>query len=145
MTRGALARYSIAAALLLSAAIVSTSSMLHGVETSAPASPTGATESASVLDNPSEGSALPTGGLTVRALTSEDQRASNIKVGLLVEQAKGPAAVAGIQRGDILVAANGLALPTVDDLRYVLLKSKGHLALLAQRGASRIFVPVRIG
>ena len=74
-----------------------------------------------------------------------DQRQSNIKVGLLVERAKDPAAAAGVQRGDIVVAANGLALSNVDDFRNVLLRCKGHIALLVQRGASRIFVPVRIG
>jgi len=94
MTRGALYGLSIAAALLLSAVIVSTSSTLHDVETSPPASATGATDSASVLDNSSEGVAPPTSGLTIRALTSEDQRQSNIKVGLLVERAKDPAAAA---------------------------------------------------
>jgi serine protease Do len=145
MTRGALFGLSIAAAMLLSAVIASTSGMLRDVETSPPASATGATDSASVLDNSSEGVALPTSGLTIRALTSEDQRQSNMKVGLMVERAKDPAAAAGVQRGDIVVAANGLALSNVDDFRNVLLRSKGHIALLVQRGASRIFVPVRIG
>ncbi|MFL6602581.1 MAG: PDZ domain-containing protein [Steroidobacteraceae bacterium] len=145
MTRGALFGLLIAAALLLSAVIASMSGMLYDVETSPPASATGATDAASVLDNSSEGVAVPTSGLTIRALTSEDQRQSNMKVGLMVERAKDPAAAAGVQRGDIVVAANGVALSNVDDFRNVLLRSKGHIALLVQRGASRIFVPVRIG
>ncbi|HKT73292.1 MAG TPA: Do family serine endopeptidase [Steroidobacteraceae bacterium] len=84
-------------------------------------------------------------GLAVRPLTSDEQHQANTTGGLLVEQARGPAAAAGIQRGDIVVAANGAPVSKAEDLRQAVEKSKGHIALLLQRGDQRLFVPVRVG
>jgi serine protease Do len=64
---------------------------------------------------------------------------------VVVEQARGPAADAGIQQGDIVLSANGAPVSSVADLRTAIEKSKGHIALLVQRGDARLFVPVRIG
>jgi len=83
-------------------------------------------------------------GLAVRPLTSEEQREAKT-TGLLVEQAKGPALNAGLQPGDIVVAANGAPVSSVEDLRSAVEKSKSHIALLVQRGETRLFVPVRVG
>jgi serine protease Do len=83
-------------------------------------------------------------GLAVRPLTSEEQRQAKTQ-GLLVEQAKGPALNAGLQPGDIVVAANGAPLSSVEELRAAVEKSKSHIALLVQRGDTRLFVPVRVG
>jgi serine protease Do len=83
-------------------------------------------------------------GLAVRPLTGEEQREAKTK-GLLVEQAKGPALNAGLQPGDIVVAANGAPVSSVEDLRSAVEKSKSHIALLVQRGETRLFVPVRVG
>ena len=63
---------------------------------------------------------------------------------MLVQQARGPAADAGIQQGDIVLSANGAAVSSVDDLRNALEKSKSHIALLVQRGENRLFVPVKV-
>jgi serine protease Do len=84
-------------------------------------------------------------GLAVRPLTEQEQRQGNIKGGLVVERASGPAAEAGIQPGDVVLAANGSPVKNADDLRGAVEKSKGHIALLIQRGDSRLFVPVRVG
>jgi serine protease Do len=84
-------------------------------------------------------------GLAVRPLTSEEQRQAKTQGGLLVEQAKGPALNAGLQPGDVVVAANGAPVSSVEDLRSAVEKSKGHIALLVQRGENRLFVPVRVG
>jgi len=83
-------------------------------------------------------------GLAVRPLTSEEQRQAKTP-GLLVEQAKGPALNAGLQPGDIVIAANGAPVSSVADLRSAVEKSKSHIALLVQRGENRLFVPVRVG
>jgi len=64
---------------------------------------------------------------------------------VLVEQARGPAADAGLQQGDIVIAANGAPVSSVADLRNAVEKSKNHIALLVQRGETRLFVPVRVG
>ncbi len=84
-------------------------------------------------------------GLAVRPLTQDEQHQANTKGGLLVEQARGAAADAGLQQGDIVVAANGAPVSSVADLRSAVENSKSHIALLVQRGDSRIFVPVRVG
>jgi serine protease Do len=84
-------------------------------------------------------------GLAVRPLNEREQREGNLKGGLVVERASGPAAEAGIQPGDVVLAANGSPINSADDLRGAVEKSKGHIALLIQRGESRLFVPVRVG
>jgi serine protease Do len=84
-------------------------------------------------------------GLAVRPLTSEEQRQAKTQGGLLVEQAKGPALNAGLQPGDIVIAANGAPVSSVADLKSAVEKSKSHIALLVQRGENRLFVPVRVG
>ena len=84
-------------------------------------------------------------GLAVRPLTPEEQRQGNVKGGLIVERAGGPAAEAGIQPGDVVLAANGAPVASAEELRSAVEKSKGHIALLIQRGETRLFVPVRVG
>ncbi|MGP8033224.1 MAG: DegQ family serine endoprotease [Steroidobacteraceae bacterium] len=84
-------------------------------------------------------------GLAVRPLTSDEQRQGNLQGGLLVEQASGPAADAGIQPGDIVLSANGAPVASAQALKSAVENSKGHVALLIQRGDARIFVPVRVG
>jgi len=93
-------------------------------------------------DQPQAGGKL---GLAVRPLTSQEQHQANTQGGLLVEQARGPAANAGLQQGDIVIAANGAPVSSVEDLRHAVEKSKSHIALLVQRGETRLFVPVRVG
>jgi serine protease Do len=97
---------------------------------------------ASNIDHSQPGGKL---GLAVRPLTSEEQRQAKTQGGLLVERVKGPAAEAGLQPGDIVIAANGSPVSSATDLRNAVEKSKSHVALLVQRGDNRLFVPVRVG
>ena len=91
---------------------------------------------------PTQGGKL---GLAVRPLTPEEQRQANVQGGLVVERSSGPAAEAGIQQGDVVLAANGANVTSAADLTSAVEKSKGHIALLIQRGDTRLFVPVRVG
>jgi serine protease Do len=84
-------------------------------------------------------------GLAVRPLTPSEQQQANVSGGLVVERASGPAADAGIQQGDVVLAANGAPVTSSSDLASAVEKSKGHIALLIQRGDTRLFVPVRVG
>jgi serine protease Do len=84
-------------------------------------------------------------GLAVRPLTPDEQREGHVKGGVVVERASGPAADAGIQPGDVVLAANGSPVTNAEELRGAVEKSKGHVALLIQRGDTRLFVPVRVG
>ena len=83
-------------------------------------------------------------GLAVRPLTPEERKEANVSGGLLVEDAGGPAARAGVQPGDIVLMAGGKAVRSIEDLRTAA-RGSGSVALLVQRGEARIFVPVKVG
>ncbi|MCS0589967.1 Do family serine endopeptidase [Massilia norwichensis] len=84
-------------------------------------------------------------GLSLRPLDPMERRQSGIASGLLVEDAGGPAQVAGIQPGDVLLSVNGKPVNSVEQVRDVVGKSSKSVALLIQRGDDKIFIPVRIG
>jgi serine protease Do len=83
-------------------------------------------------------------GLAVRPLTQNEQQQAHVHGGLLVEGVSGPAEDAGIQPGDIVLAANGRRVSSNGQLRSAIDHSKGHVALLIQRGSTRIFFPVQV-
>jgi serine protease Do len=84
-------------------------------------------------------------GLGVRPLTSDESSQSGIASGLLVERAQGAAARAGIRAGDVVLAVDGNAVSNVNELRSMIEKHDGPVALLIQRGEERIFIPVQLG
>jgi serine protease Do len=84
-------------------------------------------------------------GLAVRPLTDEERKQLEADGGLLVEQAEGPAARAGVQAGDVILAFNNQPLKTVDQLRRLVDRSRGAVALLIQREGNKIYVPVKLG
>ena len=81
-------------------------------------------------------------GVAVRALTSDERRQASVAGGLLVEQVAGPAAAAGIQPGDVILAINGQPLTAPDQLKDRLSNAGTSVALLIQRNSQQIFVPV---
>jgi serine protease Do len=83
-------------------------------------------------------------GLAVRPLTPAEKRSADTENGLLVEQVGGAAARAGLRPGDILLALNGQPVTGVEQIRRVLEGKPRHVALLIQRDAQRIFVPVNL-
>ena len=83
-------------------------------------------------------------GLALRALQPEERRDAGVD-GLLIEDAGGAAARAGVQAGDVLMAVNGVPVTQVDQVRQAVAKSEKSVALLILRDGSKIFVPVRIG
>jgi serine protease Do len=83
-------------------------------------------------------------GLALRPLNPEERQQAGTK-GLVVEQASGPAARAGIQPGDVLLAVNGTSIQSVEQLRALVAKSGKTMALLIQRDDGKIFVPVDLG
>ncbi|QYF92114.1 DegQ family serine endoprotease [Massilia sp. PAMC28688] len=84
-------------------------------------------------------------GLALRPLEPMERRQSGISGGLVIEDAGGAAANAGVQPGDVLLSVNGRPVNSVGDVRDVVSKSSKSVALLIQRGGDRIFIPVRIG
>ncbi|HTW74942.1 MAG TPA: Do family serine endopeptidase [Steroidobacteraceae bacterium] len=83
-------------------------------------------------------------GLSVRPLTPDERDQAGVTHGLVVEAARGPAADAGIQPGDVLLAVNGTPVQSVAQLR-ALVRNDSHVALLIQRGDQRLFVPIELG
>jgi serine protease Do len=84
-------------------------------------------------------------GLALRALQPQEKREAGVDNGLLIEDAAGPAALAGVQPGDVLLAVNGTPVKNIDQVREVVAKSDKSMALLIQRDGNKIFVPVRVG
>src|SRR5882757_7271901 len=83
-------------------------------------------------------------GLAVRPLTEEERKQIEAEGGLLVEQSEGPAARAGVQAGDVILAFNNQPVKSVDQLRRLVDRSRGSIALLIQREGNKIYVPIRL-
>jgi serine protease Do len=84
-------------------------------------------------------------GLVLRPLQGDEKQQAGADHGVLIEDASGPAAMAGIQSGDVLLAVNGTPVKSVEQVRSALVKSGKSVALLIQRGDDKIFVPVQLG
>jgi serine protease Do len=83
-------------------------------------------------------------GVLVRPLAKEEQLAGAPN-GLLVEQASGPAARAGIQSGDVILSLNGTPISSERQFKALVQKAGHNLALLIQRDDAKIFIPVDLG
>jgi serine protease Do len=83
-------------------------------------------------------------GLAVRPLTEEERKQAETEGGLLVEGSEGPAARAGVQAGDVILAFNDQPVKSVDQLRRLVDRSRGSIALLIQREGNKIYVPIRL-
>lgn len=83
-------------------------------------------------------------GVTVRPLSPEEREASGLHSGLVVGESNGAAARAGIRPGDVIIAINGTPVKEPEQLQRLLEGNPRQIALLVQRGAARLFVPVRL-
>ncbi|HEX6136997.1 MAG TPA: DegQ family serine endoprotease [Casimicrobiaceae bacterium] len=83
-------------------------------------------------------------GIAVRPLTSEERQEIG-HGGLVVEDVNGPAALAGIQPGDVIISVGSAKVTTVEGLRHQVDKAGKNVALLIERNGQKIFVPVRVG
>jgi serine protease Do len=84
-------------------------------------------------------------GLSLRPLAPEEARAAGVDKGLLIEDVRGPAALAGVQGGDVLLAINGTPVQGMAQVRAAMARSGKSVALLIARDGDKIFVPVRLG
>lgn len=91
---------------------------------------------------PAENGAL---GLAVRPLQREEMRAAGLDHGLVIERVSGPAQLAGVEAGDVLLALNGRPVQNVDQLGEMLKGRPKQVALLVSRDGQQIFVPVALG
>jgi serine protease Do len=84
-------------------------------------------------------------GMAVRPLSPSERSEARVEDGLIVESVAGAAAEAGIRPGDIVLSANGDRVHDAGDLRSAVSGGRKHVALLVQRGETRIFVPIELG
>ncbi|MEQ6435752.1 Do family serine endopeptidase [Comamonas sp. w2-DMI] len=84
-------------------------------------------------------------GLALRPLQPGEKKQIGVDGGLLVAQANGPAAMAGIMPGDVLLSINGTPARDIDDVRAAMAKADKTVAVLIWRDGNKIFVPVRLG
>jgi serine protease Do len=84
-------------------------------------------------------------GVAVRPLSGDEAKQLEVDGGLVVEQASGPAAKAGVQQGDVILGVNGKPVKSVDELKTAIESAGKRPAVLVQRGEATIYVPVEIG
>ena len=84
-------------------------------------------------------------GLALRPLQQQEKAEAKVDGGLVVEQASGAAARAGVQPGDVVVSVNGQPVKDIEQVRGLVAKADKSVALLIQRDGQQLFVPVRIG
>jgi serine protease Do len=84
-------------------------------------------------------------GVVVRPLSPEEQKSRGLDGGLVVERAEGPAAEAGIQAGDVILAFGNEKVEDAEQLRKLVDRSKGSVPVLVKRDDATIYVPVKIG
>ncbi|HEY3850457.1 MAG TPA: Do family serine endopeptidase [Steroidobacteraceae bacterium] len=105
----------------------------------------GAASAATVAMNGAAGQDGSHLGMRLRPLTPDERSQVGVSGGLVVEESSGRAADAGIQQGDVVLSVNGTPVNSVSQLRDLVQKHGDQVALLIQRGDSRIFVPVGLG
>ncbi|MBC7779593.1 MAG: PDZ domain-containing protein [Proteobacteria bacterium] len=87
-------------------------------------------------------------GLSVLDPTPEQRNQLRLGpgAGVLVEDAQGSAARAGVRRGDLIVAINNVEIKSADQFNTLITQfERGrNVALLVRRGDNSIYVPLRI-
>ncbi len=81
-------------------------------------------------------------GLSVRELTAAEKQQLRTEGNVVVQEAEGPAADAGIRSGDVILRANGNRITSIDDLRNAA-KGKGTVPLVIQNANGQEIVAVR--
>jgi len=85
-------------------------------------------------------------GMTLTDLKDEQLKELKISGGVLVEEATGTAARAGIRRGDLIIAINSQNVKSVEHFSQLIGQfDKGRsVALLVRRAGGSIYIPLRI-
>ena len=86
------------------------------------------------------------GGLALSELSAEQRRALDLDHGLLVEDAMGDAARAGIRTGDVILAVNNNKTTTVEAFRKAIaaVPVGKSVAILVRRGDGSLYIPLKI-
>ncbi|HTJ92070.1 MAG TPA: DegQ family serine endoprotease [Pararobbsia sp.] len=84
-------------------------------------------------------------GIAARDISADDQKTLKIKGGIQVDAADGPAARAGIQKGDVILRVGDTDITSAHQFEAVVksLDASKAVALLVRRGDTSQYVPVR--
>ena len=85
-------------------------------------------------------------GLALSDLSEAQRRELKVEGGVLVENAQGAAARAGIRRGDVILAVNNQDVKSVEQFKEIMNQAeKGRIvALLVRRGTNSLYIPFRV-
>ena len=85
-------------------------------------------------------------GLVLNDLTPQQKKKLNGKNGLLVTDAQGVAATAGVRRGDVVLGINNTEVTSVDQFNKTLtaIPNGKTVAVLVLRGESTLYVPIKL-
>jgi serine protease Do len=84
-------------------------------------------------------------GVAVRPLSAEERQQIGVAGGVVVQNATGAAATAGIQPGDVILSVNNVPVKNVEQLKELVGKAGKRVALLVQREEAKMYVPVDLG
>ncbi len=84
-------------------------------------------------------------GVGVRELTAEERHQINEPGGVLVENATGAAAKAGIRPGDVILAVGSERVANPAQLKKLVDRAEKQVALLIKREDAEIYLPVTLG
>ena len=93
-----------------------------------------------------DGKAVLRGGLALSELGAEQRRALDLDYGVLVADATGDAARAGIRTGDIILAVNNTKIASVAAYRKAIaaIPAGKSAAILVRRGDGSLYIPLKI-
>ncbi len=85
-------------------------------------------------------------GMTLSEPTAEQRKEMKITGGILVDEAQGAAAKAGIRRGDVILAVNNQDVKSLDQFSQLMTQfEKGKIvAMLVRRAGNALYIPFRI-
>lgn len=94
----------------------------------------------------SGGKTFSRGGLALSELSAEQRRALGLDHGVLVEDATGDAARAGIRTGDVILAVNNSKVASVEAFRKAIaaVPVGKSAAILVRRGDGSLYIPLKI-
>ncbi|MBB5402961.1 trypsin-like peptidase domain-containing protein [Paraburkholderia youngii] len=84
-------------------------------------------------------------GVAVRPLSRDELQQAQLPGGVVVQQATGPAAEAGIQAGDIIVAVDGKVIRGVEQLRRMIAQADESVSVTVVRDGEQASVDVTLG
>lgn len=84
-------------------------------------------------------------GVVVQPLDEEARQQQGDGRGVVVTEASGAAAKAGIRPGDVILAVNANPVKSPEDLRKLVSRADQRVALLVRREDAEIFLPVTLG